>query len=70
MNANQARRRRTTEVIELVETHNIVKSINRMTKATPYDGNRWRRALYHAIMMSEGSGRVVGEKIRIALELP
>jgi hypothetical protein len=59
---------RETRLNELVETHNLSLSINRLRSA-PYDIERWKRALYHALSMSDvGRGQL--EKIRIALELP
>lgn len=62
--------RRETTKIELVETHNIALSLDRLVGA-PYDcGHRWRRALYHALGMSGVADRALLEKIRIALELP
>ena len=61
--------KRETTKIELVETHNIALSLDRLS-GMPYDRERWKRALYHAIGMSSVSGREMLEKIRIALDLP
>jgi hypothetical protein len=55
-------------MIELVETHNIALCIKRLRDG-PYDQERWKRALYHALSMNVLS-RGTLEKIRIALELP
>lgn len=57
-----------TKKIELVETHNIALSIERL-RQPPYDRERWRRALYHALCMTS-VGRQETQKIREALELP
>ncbi len=58
-----------TRKAELVETHNIALSLDRLSQA-PYDMWRWKRALYHALAMSHVGDRSVLEKIRTALELP
>lgn len=60
---------RETRKAELVETHNIALSLDRLGGA-PYDSHRWRRALYHALAMNGAPGHNMLEKIRIALELP
>jgi hypothetical protein len=61
---------RETRKIELVETHNIALSLDRLTSA-PYDnGDRWRRALYHALAMARIADKDLLTKIRIALDLP
>lgn len=62
-------KRKNTEMIEMVETHNIALSIKRMRSAGPYDTDRWKRALYHALGLCDIS-RPIQEKIRQALELP
>lgn len=59
---------RRTERLELVETHNIALALDRLQKS-PYDMNRWKRALYHAVAMSH-VGSDITRKIREALELP
>lgn len=59
-----------TDKTELVETHNLALSFGRLTNSGPYDNERWKRALYHALAMDGCAGRNVLEKIRIALELP
>lgn len=61
---------RETRKSELVETHNIALSLDRLS-GPPYDLGRWKRALYHALAMAEsGPDRGTLEKIRVALELP
>jgi hypothetical protein len=64
-----AKQQRETRLTELVETHNIALSINRLGGA-PYDDGRWRRALYHALSMSDQAHRDILVKIREALDLP
>lgn len=60
-----------TDKTELVETHNIALALQRLTNAAGgYSSERWKRALYHALGMTETPGRAMLEKIRIALELP
>lgn len=61
---------RETRLSELVETHNIALSLNRLSNTPPYDTGRWRRALYHALLMSAGPGYEERQKIREALKLP
>lgn len=59
-----------TRRIELVETHNIAISLDRLTNA-PYDGERrMKRAIYHALTMANVLNKSALEQIRIALELP
>ena len=60
---------RETTLSELVETHNLANSLRRLCGPT-YDGERWKRALYHALAMTSISNRQTLEKIRVALELP
>lgn len=59
---------RTTRKIELVETHNIALSLDRLCEIGY--GVRWKRAFYHALSMSNAGNDNVLQKIRIALELP
>lgn len=65
----RVRRHRVTDQIEMVETHNLALSLRRLKDIGPYDQDKWKRALYHAIVMTY-TPRLVSEKIRIALELP
>lgn len=60
---------RETRLNELVETHNLALSFQRLQGA-PYSEGKWRRALYHALAMSFCADRVELEKIRQALDLP
>ena len=62
--------KRTTEKIELVETHNITLSLRRILSAPGYDRDDWKRALYHALLIAGCGNRVALVKIREALELP
>ena len=63
-----AKRVAVTNKIELVETQNLTLSIARL-RSTPYDGLRWRRALYHALMMELSDADML-KTIRGALRLP
>ena len=59
-----------TDKMELVETHNLAKSIARLRSgAGGYDEGRWRRVLYHAVLI-EISDYDMRKKIREALNLP
>lgn len=60
---------RETRKLELVETHNLLLSLDRL-KGPPYDDSRWKRALYHALGMSDITDLDTKEKIRRALDLP
>lgn len=62
--------RKSTTLIELVETHNIALSLNRLVDGSWNDTIRWRRALYHAISISSARDISVLKRIREALELP
>ena len=57
-----------TRKIELVETDNIARSLDRLGEQ--YDALRWRRALYHAMCMTNVGSHDICMKIREALELP
>jgi len=62
--------RRSTEHQELVDTHEIAKALKRLQSSSPsYDNERWRRSLYHAILIA-GVGNHYAGKVREALELP
>lgn len=63
------KQQRQTNLAEMVETHNIALSIKRLS-AAPYDANRWRRALYHALSIGDQVNSAALTKIREALELP
>lgn len=65
-----SKRQGKTDKTELVETHNIALALQRLSNTPPYDTGRWRRALYHALGMTDVAGRGGLEKIRQALELP
>lgn len=66
MNTKQLRQ---TELLELVETHNIARSLKRMRDTGPYDTMRWKRAVYHALGLANISDVTI-KKVREALELP
>lgn len=60
---------RETRKIELVETHNLALSLERINGSNCHGS--WKRALYHAISMSNvWQSREQMTKIREALELP
>ena len=62
--------RHRTQKVELVETHNLAVSIQRLRSGDGgYDDGRWRRALYHAICMQVNEWDI-RQKIREALKLP
>jgi hypothetical protein len=63
------KRETSTTKVELVETQNLALSLKRLT-GPPYEGDRWRRALYHALTMTHTVNRDEAAKIREALELP
>jgi molybdopterin converting factor small subunit len=58
-----------TDKVELVETHNLALALTRLIVSTPYDYNRWKRALNHAIGMTV-TNREEQQKLREALGLP
>lgn len=59
-----------TSRVELVETHNLCLSLNRLWHVKPYNSLRWKRALYHALAMSSGASSEETKNIRLALNLP
>jgi hypothetical protein len=63
--------KRITDKTELVETHNLAISLQRLADGSHngYDTERWRRALYHALGISRPSQCNL-EEIRKALRLP
>lgn len=61
---------RETRQIEMIETHNISKSLARMRNASGYDNCRWKRGLYHAIGMWDGCSATELKAIREAMNLP
>jgi len=63
--------RRTTNQIEIVETHNLVTSINRVRlQSRGHDPRRWKRALYHALAMTDALTFEDLKSIRTVLGLP
>ena len=63
------KQQRETRLAELVETHNLALSLQRL-RGSPYDEGRWKRALYHALSMAYAGSYTARQKIREALELP
>jgi hypothetical protein len=63
---------RTTQLIEMVETHNIAKSLQRLRDATGYEPGHIReaRAIYHAVCMTYTFTLDQRRKIREAPDLP
>lgn len=61
---------RNTDLIELVETHNIKRSLTRLSQVKSWNNGAARRALYHAFTMSDMFNNTTLEKMRTALELP
>jgi hypothetical protein len=57
-----------TQLVELVETHNLVSCLNRLIH--PWKSDRWKRALYHALLISGVADQADAEKIRQTLGLP
>ena len=60
---------RQTRLIELVETHNIAKSLTRIRKSPGY-GRRLERALHHALSIACSGDEGMLERVRVALKLP
>ena len=62
--------KRNTQRIELVETQNLHTSLMRLQSSLGgYNSGRWRRALHHALAMSDTDWQTL-KKLREALELP
>jgi hypothetical protein len=66
----KTRRKKDTNQIEMVETHNLYLSFQRLINSAPYDSFRVKRALYHAICMADLGGSDTKKLIREALQLP
>ena len=66
-----SKRSNATDKIELVETHNLAITLQRLRDGSKngYDTNRWKRALYHALTMTYTDSNVT-KAIREALQLP
>lgn len=68
---NNAKLQRTSRNIEIVETHNLALSLNRINNAPGYDGDeRKKRALYHAACMTNSFTTAERINLRIALNMP
>lgn len=61
--------RPSTDRIELVQTHKLSVALRRLKESKPYDDDKWRRSLYHALAIA-GVAHSDLAKIRGALELP
>lgn len=60
-----------TNKLELVETQNLSTALARLNSGEGgYNNLRWKRALYHALSISETCYGQALTKIREALELP
>ena len=60
-----------TERMELVETANLVNIFRRLESgAGGYDNGRWKRAVYHAVLMAGLGSWEERKAIREALRLP
>ena len=66
----ETKQERETRQIELVETSNLARSLKRLSETQGYGSRNWKRALYHAISMSQVSMDSELTKIREALGLP
>lgn len=63
--------RTSTEDIELVETANVVRSLRRLDKAAGYGADdRRKRAIYHAVCMTDSFTHQERVNLRVALNLP
>lgn len=66
----ETKQQRETRQIEMVETHNLAKSLRRLSETPGYGSRHWKRALYHALSLS---GAVMDSElaaVRSALGLP
>lgn len=63
------KQQRQTRQIELVETYNLHLSLQRLRESGPYDNEKWKRALHHALAMNKIDSATL-ERVRIALQLP
>ena len=63
-----SKRIKSTELIELAETHNLVLSIRRLKSSNEME-HAVRRALYHALCMTYCFNSTTRTKIREAMEL-
>jgi len=66
----ETKQERETRQIELAETNNLARSLKRLGDAEGYGSRKWKRAVYHAIAMSQVSMDSELTKIREALGLP
>jgi len=60
-----------TRKVELVETDNIARSLRRIANGPGYDrDSAKKRALYHAVCMTNSFGGQERANLRVALNLP
>lgn len=65
------KQRRETRQIEMVETHNLALSLIRIGNAPGYNADeRRKRALYHAVCMTNSFNGEERKNLRIALNIP
>lgn len=63
--------RTSTKDIELAETANMVRSLRRLDRAAGYGtDDRRKRALYHAVCMTNSFTHQERVNLRVALNLP
>ncbi len=68
---NPAKLARVSRNIEMVETHNIALSLNRIANGPGYQRDAAKkRAIYHAVCMTCSFGSEEQKNLRIALNLP
>lgn len=63
------RQEREIHQVELVETYNIANSLRRINDQPNWNHKKWKRALYHALSMSEVCDGPKLTAIRTAMEL-
>lgn len=64
----ESKQAKETRLIELVETNNIARSLNRIKRISG-DREKWKMAIYHAMFIS-GCWKSELERVRQAFELP
>jgi hypothetical protein len=61
---------RLTRKIEMVETHNLALSLQRLRDVPGASTETWKRAFYHALLMVWGGTFEERKAIREAMKLP
>jgi len=59
-----------TEYIELVETHNLVRALRRLSDVKGWGNEPKKRALYHALCIDGSFNNQILQDVRMALGLP